>query len=131
MAGFADDSRILNRAAAELGVTEFQVFALSYRNWYGRDAEDCRIERAFDRFLKTGDLPLWVRDYARKTQRAANDFSLAADRGNNRTGSVQLLLGWVKGVIVLASLMGIFLMLVLLANGAQEQISQHCILPVC
>ena len=47
------------------GTSEYQVFLEAYRVWYGRDPAQRRLEKVFGNYLKTGNLPHFVRHYAR------------------------------------------------------------------
>ncbi len=55
---------LLTKAARE--TSDFQVFADAYRDWYGHKPAQNRLERVFGEYLKTGDLPHFVRHYARR-----------------------------------------------------------------
>ncbi len=47
------------------GTSEYQVFLDAYRDWYGREPTQHRLESLFGNYLKTGNLPHFVRHYAR------------------------------------------------------------------
>ncbi len=55
---------LLTKAARE--TSDFQVFADAYQDWYGHEPAQNRLERVFGEYLKTGDLPHFVRHYARR-----------------------------------------------------------------
>ncbi|MGF1528410.1 MAG: hypothetical protein ACFCBW_16655 [Candidatus Competibacterales bacterium] len=60
-----DDSATTRRSAARLGVSEYELFALAHRYWYGVDAPGNTLERAFGIYLSRGTTPPWVRAFAR------------------------------------------------------------------
>jgi len=53
------------KAAAWLGVSEFQVFCDAWQAWYDEKAADKRIEPYFVDFLGQDTVPFWVRNYVR------------------------------------------------------------------
>lgn len=55
---------LLTKAARE--TSEYQVFVDAYRDWYGDEPAQRRLQNAFGEYLKSGDLPHFVRHYARR-----------------------------------------------------------------
>lgn len=53
-------------AASVLRVSEFEVFRLAYREWFGQLAADSEIDTVFGRYLSEAIVPVWVRDFTRK-----------------------------------------------------------------
>ena len=54
------------RTASELCITEFRVFELAYRVWYGEPGEVRTLKCHFVDYVLCGDIPVWVRHYVRK-----------------------------------------------------------------
>ncbi len=97
------------RAAQNLDIPEYDVFALAYRNWFG-GPDPVAVDRAFAAYLLRKVVPAWVRHYARRTltqgmpphERAAGRVPPApAPRQGVIAGG--LVLGVVALVIVLAA----------------------------
>jgi len=55
---------MLTKAARE--ISDYQIFLDAYRDWYGHDPAENRLESRFGDYLNTGDLPHFVRQYARR-----------------------------------------------------------------
>jgi len=53
------------KAAAWLGVGEFQLFCDAWLTWYGEKPSEKRIEPYFVDFLRQDVVPFWVRNYVR------------------------------------------------------------------
>lgn len=53
-------------AAALLDTSEFNVFHLAYRHWYGQDPAPGVVERAFVPYMFADRVPQWVRAFARQ-----------------------------------------------------------------
>jgi len=62
----SDDVAAILHAAALLDSTEYLVFELAYKDWFGEKATDQRVERYFTRYMFAEEVPVWVRQYARK-----------------------------------------------------------------
>jgi hypothetical protein len=59
-------------AAALLEVTEFQLFHLAYRRWYGTEIGDDGLERYYLPYMFHSRVPPWVRALAREVIAAAD-----------------------------------------------------------
>ena len=56
----------LIHTANELCVSEFRVFELAYRVWFGEPGELRTLKCHFVDYVLCGDIPVWVRHYVRK-----------------------------------------------------------------
>jgi hypothetical protein len=74
----ADVERVA-MACGALDVAEIDLFRLAFARWFGRRGADPEIEPAFMRYLKTGQVPPWVRHLAREVVDLASRGIL--DRG--------------------------------------------------
>jgi hypothetical protein len=69
---FFDEKRIsadvadVLEAAALLEVTEFELFRIAYRQWYGREIADADLERYYLPYMFGGRVALWVRQLTRR-----------------------------------------------------------------
>ncbi len=58
------ESLALAHAASTLDVSEFDVFCLAHRSWYGRTGSLAHLEREFGRYLnRRVSLPFYVRRF--------------------------------------------------------------------
>lgn len=53
-------------ASAALDVTEFRLFQLAFKDWYGKPARAEFMERQFAAYMFAKRVPAWVRQFARK-----------------------------------------------------------------
>ena len=60
------DDQLLYKAAALLGVSEFQLFADAWQAWYNEKPSEKRIEPYFVEFLDHRLVPFWVRNHVRQ-----------------------------------------------------------------
>lgn len=63
-------------AAYILRISEFDLFRLAHRRWYGSDAETKWLERVFARYMFQQEVPVWVRQFCREVlaRKAAGTF---------------------------------------------------------
>ncbi len=61
----ADVADVLE-AAALLEVTEFELFGIAYRRWYGTKVGEQDLERLYLPYMFHGRVPLWVRQLTRE-----------------------------------------------------------------
>lgn len=59
------DAAFVRAAAAKLDVSEFEVFRLAHRAWFGRDGNVKSLERVFVVYMFYGQVPAWVRHQCR------------------------------------------------------------------
>ena len=52
-------------ASSALDVTEFRLFELAYRHWYGKSANKDLLERHFAAYMFARRVPGWVRHFSR------------------------------------------------------------------
>jgi hypothetical protein len=65
------DADLMVEAKAALGILDFELFRAAWRNWYGAEPDDRRLEPAFMSYLFTTRLPGYVRHFARQVLDAA------------------------------------------------------------
>ncbi len=66
MPDVADPASPIVDAAARLDLGEFEVLRLSYRWWFGAEAEARALERVFAAYMFRQQCPHWARHYARE-----------------------------------------------------------------
>ena len=59
----AIDAFLVTKEALE--ISEFQVFRQAYRAWYGHPAAEQQLDPLFANYLKSNDLPFFVRHFCR------------------------------------------------------------------
>ena len=120
--GDSDDAVALSQTADRLAVSEYRVFELAYRHWYGRVPEAGFLEQAYGRYLNRTELPPWVRDFTRRVD-AKERHPVSVERLPPTRITV--------AVVFVLVMVGIMALLVLLALRAQEQLALNCALPLC
>ena len=68
------DCRELLGAANVLNVTEFRLFELAYRDWFGRTGGEAELESLYALYWFTGVTPTWVRHYCRQILALSNQI---------------------------------------------------------
>lgn len=61
-----DDSDLVFKARATLGLLEFDFFRVAWRHWHGAEPEDRALEPAFVTYLFQQRVPGYVRHFARR-----------------------------------------------------------------
>jgi hypothetical protein len=118
-------------AASLLHVSEFDLFRLAYRNWYGRAPTEHQLASAFDGYLERTDIPMWVRAFVRQIQSLqAEDRLDPAHFGLRPRPAAGLRSGFIGAFALLVMLM-IIALLVYWAELAQDITTLGCQLPPC
>ena len=60
-----DPADQVTAAAGRLEISERDLFLLAYRRWFGREPDAAVLERSFAACMFRGEVPPWVRHYAR------------------------------------------------------------------
>ena len=124
----ADVQAVLDTAAV-LDITEFDVFRLAYRDWYGRCAAPRTIERWFAAYMFEAAVPPWVRQFTRRVlaQRQGRFQSADPDPARSRSGAR------IKGGVCLA-LLALALWVLIVAAGSGGHLLpflDECYFPPC
>ena len=69
----APDLRLVRDAAVLLRLCEFDVFHASWRNWFGQSPDEKVLDRFFVDYLFHQRVPFWVRHFAKRVIRDAED----------------------------------------------------------
>lgn len=59
------DGPTVQDAAGQLDVSEFEIFRLAHRAWFGNDGNEKSLEYVFVAYMYYGKVPLWVRHLCR------------------------------------------------------------------
>ena len=125
-----DVARVLN-VAALLDTTEFKVFSMSYRHWFGRSASEADIERFFTDYMFKEIVPLWVRQFTRQVEDKARRGRVdASDYGLTHPPATPRMI--FLGKLYTAGLVLVFLVLLAFAwNDDLLLIARNCYFPPC
>ena len=100
----ADERAVMNLIAAVREVSEYQIFVDAYREWHGRDAEESSLEADFGRYLRSGQVPEFVRQYLRNYQER-NPQAMASYRRRLRNAErIRRIAFWVIVLMVILAL---------------------------
>jgi len=126
------DVRDVLDAAAHLDVTEFDLFGLAYRNWYGAAGGDRLIERYFVAYMLRDVVPPWVRIFAKKVLALARSGRLEprALGVEQLPRSREMVKRGVRFAVILAVSLSV---LILFAEMAARVLSlgEKCLFPPC
>lgn len=91
-----EDTLLVLDAAAKLDTTEFRLFELAYKDWYGKLCNTSVMETYFAPYMFDNIVPFWVRAFCRKvikfhgkTETVQTTYGLRtlhATRGNKMFG---------------------------------------------
>ena len=56
---------IVAYASYLLEISEFELFEIAWRQWQSSEPDEKELDRLFGAYLDRGELPYWVRDFAR------------------------------------------------------------------
>jgi hypothetical protein len=126
-----EDMTLVVHAADALGVSEFELFRMAHRRWFGHEGRFGELAAAFDRYVDGDGAPAWVRDFARRIARLQAKGRLdPAEFGVQRHPNATAWSGFVAGVAFTLMVVWIAL-LVVLADRAQTAATAGCQLPPC
>jgi hypothetical protein len=126
-----DDVQAVVYAAATLQTSEFEVFRLAYREWFGRPAETRDMEACFHRYLATTRAPAWVRSFVRRIRKLADEGCLDLNMFGLESPSPASKAQIALGVSLLAGLLTIVAFLIYSAFRLGSPLSVVCQLPPC
>ncbi|NIR59678.1 MAG: hypothetical protein GWO02_09215 [Gammaproteobacteria bacterium] len=127
------DIRDVLDAAALLDVTEYTVFDLAYRDWFGERAAGGLLERAFARYMFDDIVPSWVRHYTRTVVQRAERGELDPEAFGVQWEAPDPRDVW-RGRVYISVIIGVTLLMWLAtAVGPAELLSfaEGCYLPPC
>jgi hypothetical protein len=118
-------------ASALLEITEFEVFRIAYRGWFGEPASDRTLEPFFTDYMFHDAVPVWVRHFTRHVlalSRAGRleprEFGIVPEPYRSDTAA--------KGVRYLIIAVFWMSLLLLLAHFASRLLSDNqCFFPPC
>lgn len=126
------DLQTLLDAVALLDISEFRLFELAYRAWYGKDAGARQLEQDFAEYMFRSTVPIWVRHYARGVvkQAALSQSEKFAHPPQYRPVDPAAIC---RGLRVLLGLIFILVFLVIVSSLSPEwlQFGDQCYFPPC
>lgn len=126
------DCRDVLNTAAVLETTEFNVFRLAYRKWFGKLTSDTEIERFYVPYMFREVVPPWVRSFCRVILKSEENGQLDAREyvtPKPRLKRQVVVRFVVKLIIAIVSM----ILLILLADLAAQQmgLAGRCMFPPC
>lgn len=97
------DTRLVLEASTFLDITEYHLFELAYRDWFGDDPAIHQVEPAFVNYMFNSIIPTWVRQFARKTLSSQSHPRAARFQAPPFLGSVYFLVAAFTVGILLVS----------------------------
>ena len=64
------DTRLVLDASSVMDISEFQLFEFAYVDWFGDQPVISQVEAIFADYMYNGEIPNWVRQFARKMLRS-------------------------------------------------------------
>jgi hypothetical protein len=61
-----DEPKLIGFMAGVLQISEYEVFRISYQNWFGHPITESRLDSLFKDYLASCEAPFWVNDFVRK-----------------------------------------------------------------
>ncbi len=118
------------RASALLGVGEFRVFEIAYKEWYGEAGKEKMIEKHFTGYMFNDRVPPWVRHFCKKVLKLDSEEALdPADFGIVRNPATREQIN--KGLEAIMYIIVALLFIFLLGESASQYIAKHCMFPPC
>jgi len=127
----ADVRKVLDTAAL-LEITEFELFGLAYRRWFGRPAAAPIVERHFVRYMFDDRVPFWVRRFTLDVQELQRRGTLDREtvvgaRATPRQAEVG------RGLRYAVILCAVIILLVVLVESSRNLLpyAHDCYFPPC
>lgn len=117
------DPHQVERLAATLQISEFELFSRAYQDWFGHPAANTLLEPVLMQYLYYDQIPCWVRHYCRQCPRPSPRH---ADQSRPRYGSCYAI-GFVIAVVVLFAV----LINVLTPDPHLSAVASKCYFPPC
>jgi hypothetical protein len=125
------DVQDIVKTASILHISEFEVFQLAYQNWFGHSAASHEIDVSFGRYMDTALAPIWVRAFTRRIGQLHSEGCLNLRELGIKSPAPATPGSAIRGVMALAFITAIVVLLVYLANRAEEVLVTGCQLPPC
>jgi len=77
----SQDQQDVQLALQVLNITEFRLFELAYKAWFGEAARESELEYSYIPYLFAGILPCWVRQYIRNIRQLSNEAGVMRTTG--------------------------------------------------
>jgi hypothetical protein len=119
------------RASALLGISEFRLFHIAYRFWYGHEADEDQIERYFVPYMFRDMVPPWVRHFTNRVQTMDRDGTLDPSAFGIRprqATKADVQRGRLYAMYLVSALAVLYILAELSANALWLQ---QCYLPPC
>lgn len=119
-------------AAALLDTSEFNIFSIAYRKWFGKNAPEKIIENYYTAYMFNAVVPYWSRHFARTIIRLSstgslnpNDFVENTDHVSTRTIFIA------RAFIISGAVVMLILLLGAIYAAHDSPITYSCFFPPC
>ena len=75
-----EDAEQLGQVISVLNVSLFRLFELAYEDWFGESASERCLEATYIPYIIFGTMPVWLRNYVRKTTRLCDEAGMYVPR---------------------------------------------------
>ena len=128
---FGPDVQEVLDTAALLDITEFELFRIAHRRWFGSPVADRDIEPIFADYMFSYEVPVWVRHFTHEVMRQRREGRVDPRQFGVRPPIVsdkQALKGLWYLLLVAAC---VALLLALADLAVPQSLSRGCLLPPC
>ena len=74
------DAEQVGYVTSVLNVSLFRLFELAYEDWFGESASEGSLEAAYIPYVILGTMPIWLRNYVRKTTELCDEAGMYVPR---------------------------------------------------
>jgi len=131
MADDGGDLQGVVRTAALLRVSEFEVFRLAYRQWFGQAPREPALSAPFQNYLQSARVPAWVRAFVRQVSTLQQEGRLDPGEFGIAPPPPATPASVLTGVVAFAALCLVVVMLVQMIVSLQDSMLARCLLPPC
>lgn len=75
-----EDAEQLGQVISVLNVSPFRLFELAYEEWFGESASERCLEASYMSYVIFGTMPVWLRNYVRKTTQLCDEAGMYVPR---------------------------------------------------
>ena len=125
-----EDVWLVLEATSLLGVAEFRLFEIAYKDWFGEDGDEKTIERYFTPYMFGEVVPVWVRHLSQRVIKLDREDALRP-RDFGVYPKIATREDLRKGLDFAAWLVVSMVVLVLLGKAAGKALSDICMFPPC
>ena len=119
------------RVAALLRVSEFEVFRLAYRQWFGQLPREPALKAPFQVYLCSATVPAWVRAFVRQVLSLQREGRLDPGAFGIQPQPPATPASILTGIVAFLALCLVVALMVALVVDLQVSLPVRCTLPPC